>query len=148
MRYLLTALVLVVVLSVSPVAGQEWSSDQQEVWKAVMSTWDVENVDWCAAACHPNVLAWGEDYPAPRNKDQVSAWLKRDRETSTTLEAQVTPFGIVVQGDTAVAHYYYTTLSENKEGKRKTEHGRYTDVLLKEDGQWLYIAWSGGELDD
>lgn len=149
MKYLLTALVLLVALFVPPATGQEWSSDQQEVWKAVMATWGLDpQVDWCAEACHPNVLAWGVGYPAPRDKDQIHAWWKRDSESSTTLEAQVTPVGIVVQGGTAVAHYYYTTLSESQDGKRKTEHGRYTDVLVKEGGKWLYIAWNGGELDD
>lgn len=148
MKTILTALILLTALVVLPAAGQEWSSDQQEVWKAVMWTWDVDQVDWCAEACHPNVLAWGVGYPAPRNKDQISAWSKRDQETSTALEVQVTPVGIVIQGDTAVAHYYYSQLSESEDGERRTEHGRYTDVLVKEGGKWLYIAWNGGEMDD
>jgi len=148
MKHVLMILVLSAVLVVPAATGQEWSAEQQEVWKTVKWTWDVDEEDWCAKVCHPSVLAWGNDTPAPRNREQISTWWKLSRETSTTLEAEVTPVGIVVQGDTAVAHYYYSTLSENKDGKRTTEHGRYTDVLIKEDGKWVYFTWSGGELDD
>jgi ketosteroid isomerase-like protein len=54
----------------------------------------------------------------------------------------------VIQGDTAVAHYYYSEMNEDKDGKRETTHGRYTDVLIREEGKWRYFTWSGGELDD
>lgn len=149
MKRVLMILALTALLVGPSATAQEWSAEQQAVWKVVKWTWDVEDdTDWCAEVCHANLLAWGNETPAPRNRDQVSAWWKRDTEMSTTLEAEVTPIGIAVQGDTAVAHYYYTTLSESKDGKRTTEHGRYTDVLIKEGGKWVYFTWSGGELDD
>jgi len=57
----------------------------------------------------------------------------------------LSPVGIVVEGSTAVAHYYFSQVTENKKGERKTIHGRYTDILILEDGKWLYIAWNGGQ---
>ena len=149
MKRLLMVLALLAVLVVPAAIGQEWSAEQQAVWKVVKWTWDVtEETDWCAEVCHPNALAWGNDTPAPRNREQISGWWRLNNESTKMLKADVTPIGIAVQGDTAVAHYYYSQLSEDKEGERKTQHGRYTDVLIKEDGKWMYFSWSGGELDD
>ena len=85
------------------------------------------------------------DTPAPRNREQISAWWKRNAESSKNLEAEVTPIGIAVQGDTAVAHYYYSQLSEDKEGERETDHGRYTDVLIKEDGTVARVTVGEGD---
>jgi len=149
MKHIPTILALMAILVAPAAIGQEWSAEQQEVWKVVKWTWEVDpGTDWCAEVCHPNLLAWGNDAPAPRNREQIRKWWKRGQETSKDLDAEVTPIGIAIQGDTAVAHYYYSQLSENKEGKRTTEHGRYTDVLIREDGKWMYFTWSGGELDD
>jgi ketosteroid isomerase-like protein len=50
-----------------------------------------------------------------------------------------------VHGNTAVAHYFYTEAAEDRKGERKTTHGRYTDVLVKENGTWQFLAWSGGD---
>ena len=55
------------------------------------------------------------------------------------------PAGIVVVGSMAVAHYYYSTAAEDRDGKRKTTHGRYTDVLINQNGKWMFIAWRGGD---
>jgi hypothetical protein len=55
--------------------------------------------------------------------------------------------GIVVHGNPAVAHYFYSQASENRKGERKTVHGRFTDILIKEkeNGSWPFLSWSGGE---
>ncbi len=34
--------------------------------------------------------------------------------------------------------------NENYKKERETITGHYTDVLVKEDGRWLFIAWAGG----
>ena len=66
-------------------------------------------------------------------------------EDSTTLMQELSPFGIIVHGNTAVAHYVYSLTAEDKEGNRKTVHGRYTDVLVKDGENWVFLAWHGGD---
>jgi hypothetical protein len=44
----------------------------------------------------------------------------------------------------AVAHYLYSNAGENAEGKTVVIHGRYTDVLVRIEGEWKFIAWHGG----
>ncbi|MBZ0113900.1 MAG: nuclear transport factor 2 family protein [Thermoanaerobaculia bacterium] len=149
MKKILPMMGLMALLFVPMAVAQEWSAEQQEVWKVVQWTWDADDdTDWCEAVCHANVTAWDNNYPAPRNRETIQKWWKRNAEKSKTLEATVTPVSIVVEGNVGVAHYYYSVMSEDMDGKRETEHGRYTDVLVKENDKWVYITWSGGEIDD
>ncbi len=147
MKQILIVSALLLVLAVAPASAQQWSSEQLAVWETIQGSWDVEKdkKDWCAEVCHEDLLAWGRDFPAPRNAQQTSTWLKRGFEDSTALENTLAPLAIVVQGDMGFAHYYYTTLSEDKDGKRTTEHGRYTDVLINDGGTWKFITWHGGK---
>jgi ketosteroid isomerase-like protein len=47
-------------------------------------------------------------------------------------------------GDVAFVHYYYTTVKETQDGKKKTESGRWTDILLKQGTRWVMIGDHGG----
>ena len=60
------------------------------------------------------------------------------------------PLSIVVHEDVAIAHYLFTSATEdkNKDGKIETANGRYTDILVRTDDGWKFIAWSGGSDDD
>jgi hypothetical protein len=48
-------------------------------------------------------------------------------------------------GNIAVVQYRYTVARENTKKERETVSGRYTDVLVKDGGKWMFIAWAGGE---
>jgi hypothetical protein len=34
---------------------------------------------------------------------------------------------------------------EDHKKERKQVTGHYTDVLIKENGRWMFIAWEGGD---
>ena len=94
---------------------------------------------------HEKFLSWNNQNPMPRDKASFQQWHRYGTENSTTLVQELYPIGIVVHGNTAVAHYFYSIASENIKGERKTVHGRYTDILVKENGMWLFLSWSGGD---
>ena len=50
--------------------------------------------------------------------------------------------GVAVQGNTAVVNYYFTNERKDAEGKIKKYSGRLTDILIKENSKWKYLAWS------
>ena len=52
---------------------------------------------------------------------------------------------LVVREQIAIAHYLYTAAYEDKDGKVETSNGRYTDVLVRTDDGWKFIAWHGGD---
>ena len=35
---------------------------------------------------------------------------------------------------------------ENYDKKRESVTGQYTDVLIKDNGRWQFIAWTGGDI--
>jgi hypothetical protein len=39
-------------------------------------------------------------------------------------------------------HYYFTNERKDAEGKTKKDNGRLTDILIKENSKWKYLAWS------
>ncbi len=128
--------------------AQSWDADQTSVWQAVEKTWDVNDVDgtWLNTTTHPDVSGWSRSAPAPRSRPSLINWNKFHRESGKALIVELSPLKIVTVNSTAVAHYYYSMISESTEGKRETEHGSCTDTLTKQDENWLYLGWSCGEL--
>ena len=54
------------------------------------------------------------------------------------------PLEIIVEGDTAVAHYLFSSATKSKDGEVETNHGRYTDILIRTDDGWRFLGWHGG----
>ena len=53
---------------------------------------------------------------------------------------EVSPEAIVVVGDTAVVHYNATTVTENHKGDRETVVSRISEVLVRDSGNWKFLA--------
>ena len=142
-------LALVISLGLPTIAiAQDWSPEQTEVWNTIVAQWDASKAKdhtWPERTLHPSFLGWPDEFPMPRDKAGVEEWEKYGSENSKVHVQELSPVGIVVVGSTAVAHYYYSTAAEDRKGRRETTHGRYTDVLVKQDGKGLFIAWRGGD---
>jgi hypothetical protein len=144
---LFPALAVAAVLSTSATA-QSWDADQTAVWQAIDKTWDVDDVDsaWLSSMTHPKVSGWDTSNPAPRGRDAMVGWAKINRESGKALMVELSPLSITTTESTAIAHYYYSMLTEAKDGKRETEHGYCSDTLIKQDSGWVYLGWNCGEL--
>jgi hypothetical protein len=133
---------------VMPAAGQTWSEDQLEVWNVIEAQWKAsmeKEANWTEKYLHDKFLGWNIKNPTPRNKTSVQRWNRYEDKNSTTLMQELSPIGIVVEGNTAVAHYFYSQATENIKGERKTTYGKYTDILVKENDTWRFLAWHGGD---
>ena len=98
-----------------------WNEAQSEIWALVEQSWvdDVaRNGKWPADYVHDNYVSWGDNLAAPRYRDSAIAWGQFAGESSDTLMYEVSPAAIVVENDTAVVHYYATTVTENSSGER------------------------------
>ncbi len=150
MRHLLSVIVILSATgaAVAPAFGQTWSDKQLEVWNVIEAQWKAsmeKDATWPDKYLHEKLIAWGDEIPMPRDKSSMDKWIRYGMENSTTLLQELFPVGIIVHGNTAVAHYFYSQASEDRKGERKTTHGHYTDVLVKENGTWRFLAWSGGD---
>jgi hypothetical protein len=43
---------------------------------------------------------------------------------------------------------YFTNERKDAEGKIKKDNGRLTDILIKENSKWQYLAWSDSKPND
>jgi hypothetical protein len=66
-------------------------------------------------------------------------------ENSTVLEQELFPISITLTGNVAVVQYNYQIARENHKKEREMVTGNYTDVLVKENGRWQFLTWSGGD---
>lgn len=125
--------------------------DDAAVWLVVQEQWDAsENGDtkWMDTLLATDFTGWSNSSPAPRTKDSVKMWDKFRSKQWKGKAHELYPLSIVVHRDTAIVHYLYTNAGENAAGESKVINGRYTDVLVRIDGNWKFIAWHGGADDD
>jgi len=129
-------------------AAQDTLDDQADVWATVEEQWAADEkgeTKWIDRLLADDFSGWGNDSPAPRNKSSTRMWDRFNDEQGNTVMHELYPLAIVVHDDVAVAHYLYSSAYEDKEGKVKMNKGRYSDVLIRTDDGWKFIAWHGGD---
>jgi hypothetical protein len=129
-------------------AAQTWSPEQQEIWKFEEQQWQMsaaKDLSWVDTMVHPNLRYWETGEAMPRDKTSLKRWNRYSAENSTVLEQELFPIAITVTGNVAVVQYHYMVAREDRKKERETVTGQYTDVLVKENGRWLFLSWSGGD---
>ena len=104
-----------------------------------------KDMTWIDTLAHPNLRYWETGAPMPRDRASLKQWSRYTSEGSTTLEQEIFPISATITGNVAVVQYNYMIARENYKKERETVTGHYTDVLIKEGGRWLFIAWAGGD---
>lgn len=141
-------LFIVLMFSSGMAAAQTWNAEQQEIWRLEELQWKMsmeKDHSWVDKMVHPNLSIWGNGRVAPQNKASMARWNRYSAAQGTTLEQELHPLAITITGNIAVVHYRYTTASENTKKEREMTTGRYTDILVKEGGRWMFLAWAGGD---
>lgn len=143
----LSTLILTILL-LSNVYGQEWSAEQKAVWAGVDEYWAATlSSDPMSFTNYfdESYQGWSYENEAPGSKadavKSLSYWTKKGK----TQYYVIKPAKIWVKGDFAYVHYYYTQVTEGSDGKPNTERGRWTDILMKKGGKWMLVGDHGGE---
>jgi Domain of unknown function (DUF4440) len=148
-RMIARAAMLLALYAVAGAASaQEWSKEQQEIWKVEQQQWKMgaaKDLSWIDTLVHKNLRFWETGAPMPRDRASLKHWSRFEADNVSTLEQELLPISITVTGNIAVVQYYYIVARENYKKERETVTGRYTDVLIKDDGRWLFLAWTGGD---
>lgn len=145
---LCTFLLAICLLTAGNVNAQ--ASDDSAVWSVIERAWQAErrgDSKWIDELLSADFVGWSNDSPAPRDKGSTRRWNIFAAKQTDILQHELYPLSIIVHGDLAIAHYLYSSASKTKGENVKTEHGRYTDVLVRSDGEWKFIAWHGGADD-
>ena len=129
--------------------AQKWTAEQEEVWKGVDAYWAVSMSDNPMDFLNyfdDSYYGWSYDNGAPTGKDAANKAVKYWTTKGKVAYYVITPARIWVNGNFAYVHYYYTEVSEGKDGKPVTERGRWTDILMKKNGKWMMVGDHGGEI--
>jgi hypothetical protein len=149
-RVLSVAAVSIALCGFAGTAGaQTWSPEQQELWKLEQQQWKMsaaKDLSWIDTMVHPNLRYWGTGSPMPRDAASLKHWARFDSDSITVLQQELFPISATITGNVAVLQYHYMMASENYKKERETVTGYYTDVLIKENGRWMFIAWAGGDV--
>lgn len=136
------------VVSSGLAAAQTWTAEQQEIWRVEEQQWKMskeKDHSWIEKMVHPNLSMWETERVAPQDRASLARWNRYSAAMGTTLEQELHPISITITGNVAVVHYRYTAARENAKKEREMATGRYTDVLVKEGGRWMFLAWTGGD---
>ncbi|MEO5898145.1 MAG: nuclear transport factor 2 family protein [Vicinamibacterales bacterium] len=148
LRHLVSAAALVMLVMVGGLSAQTWSAEQQEIWKFEEQQWQMakdKDASWIEKMVHPNLSYWDVDQSSPQTKASLTRWTRYNNSNTTVLEQELYPISITITGNIAVVQYRYSIARENLKKERETFSGRYTDVIVKEGGKWLFLAWAGGD---
>ncbi len=128
--------------------AQDSQDDQADVWATIEGQWDAEekgDKKWMDRLLTEDFSGWGKTSPAPRSKSSTKMWDRFSDEQGEVVAHELYPLAIVVHGDVAVAHYFYTSAFKDKNDEVDVDNGRYTDILVKTEDGWKFIAWHGGD---
>jgi hypothetical protein len=140
----------VLALLALPVQAQQWAEEQLEVWQIISKHWEMEKAEdnaWIEML-HESFQSWPNDALMPLDKAGTARVAATETGRFKILVQHVAPVGIVIVGDTAVAHYYHTTIIEYKDGERETIDGRFTDILTRTGDGWQFVSWVGEEVGE
>lgn len=141
---------LVLLTSYGITFAQEAANDQADVWAVIEGEWNAAekgDKNWPDRLLADDFVGWSADAPAPRSKSSTKMWYRFGEEMGKMVAHELYPLSIVVNGDVAVAHYLYSSAYKPKNGEIEMTNGRYTDVLVKTEDGWKFLAWHGGDDD-
>ena len=142
---------LIIAAGVAVAQDTETGQDHDvDVWATIEQQWNEQEdgkSKWVDNLLTEDFQGWDKQSPHPRDKKSTKMWNRVSEQMTDMVAHELYPIRIVVNGDVAVAHYLFTSAAKDQDGKIETRNGRYTDVLLRTDDGWKFIAWHGGEDD-
>jgi len=150
--HIFTKLVLILIGStlISVASAQDAPDDEADVLLTIEREWeasrknDQDKIDDMLTA---DFMGWGKTSPAPRSKTSTSNWSRFSAEMGRVVRYEIYPLSVTVHDDVAIAHYLYSRAFKDKKGEIEISNGRYTDVLVRTEDGWKFLAWHGGDDD-
>lgn len=132
----------------SAAMAQDTTDDEADVLLTIEREWEASQkgdqkiIDGMLTI---DFMGWEKTSPAPRSKSSNAKWRRFSEQMGRIVRYELYPLSITVHGDVAVAHYLYSTAFKNKDGEIEMANGRYTDVMVRTEDGWKFVAWHGGD---
>jgi ketosteroid isomerase-like protein len=130
-------------------AAQQWSAEEQEVWQAIEdchARWRQKDMQGVEDCFHDDFVGWRSEDLVPRTKNTHRIFGPVQMESGTLVAVEIRPVAMGIFGNVAIAHYSLHGIFRSNEGVDTIYQERWTDVLMKEGGQWRCIGDAGGQV--
>jgi hypothetical protein len=141
-----TAALLIAFLAATSLTAQEWTKDQLEVWTVSQNMWEkwkAKDLEGAFANIHDSYQGWNNETPLPMGKKKWMDQMKPYMDMMSDLTYSNEPARIIVVGDAAVIHYYFSysfVLSKGDKKKQISNNGKYSEFYARDKGQWMMIG--------
>ncbi|MGI9272050.1 MAG: DUF4440 domain-containing protein [Woeseiaceae bacterium] len=138
----------VLILFLGSAVAQDDRDDATDVWIAVEAQWEAQekgDKKWIDRMLADGFYGWSKQSPAPRSRSSTRMWERFSEEMGSIVAHELYPLEIVVQADTAIVHYLYSSAYKSKDGEIEMNNGRFTDVLIRTEDGWAFLGWHGGD---
>ena len=145
-NYAVIAAITIAFLSASTLDAQEWTKEQKEVWTEVENmwkNWQANDIDAAFANVDEGYLGWNNELPVPTSKAKWMASMKNYSDKVSRKEYNIEPVRIVVKGDAAVVHFYFSysyLYTEDDEKHKISYKGKWSDFFIKDGGNWMLLG--------
>lgn len=121
------------------------SGEQQELWQRVNELWSLSlerDAEKIRDTLHPQYVGWDMNSPAPHDREAAVQAVAGDAPVVTAYE--LTPLSIEVYDHTVgIAHYVYSASIAPNHAAPVRITGKWSEVYLKQNAQWVMISVSG-----
>ncbi|MEB2318169.1 MAG: nuclear transport factor 2 family protein [Pseudomonadota bacterium] len=121
------------------------SLEQQELWRRVNDLWAMSlerSAEKIRDTLHPGYVGWDMNSPAPHGREAAIQSVLGD--SPVVKDYQLRPLSIEVYDHVAgIVHYTYSATVAPKGANALLVTGKWTEIYLKQAGQWVMIGVSG-----
>ena len=146
-RLMILAGLICLLISSVPVQAQTWSAAEKEVVQAIddcITAYKEENLEAYMTCLHDDYVGFIYGRPATTNKADARKGFPLTWANEDLVEWWTKPLAIRIVGDVAIIHYYSYDVYLDKDGEEVQSRSRWTDIMVKQDGKWVWIADHGG----
>jgi len=123
----------------------ELSMEQQELWRRVNDLWAMSlerSADKIRSTLHPQYVGWDMNSPTPHGREAAIQSVVAG--SPVVKDYQLRPLSIEVYDHVAgIVHYTYLATVVPKGASAFRVSGKWTEIYLKQSGQWVMIGVSG-----
>jgi len=132
-------------LTSAALAANHMSEEEQAVWAVVAASWEAESSEdgsWPGDYMHDSGVSWTDEWPGVRDAESVASWSRFGEQRRQTLNYELFPHRVVVEGDTAVAMYSFVQVVQMGEDYERESSG-LVETLVRTDDGWKFLALTG-----
>lgn len=121
------------------------SPEQQALWRRVNDLWALStqrDAERIRSALHPRYVGWDTNSAAPHDREAAIRSVAGD--SPAVQDYRLEPLGIEVYDHVVgIVHYTYSATVAHDGGASVRVRGKWTEIYLRQGGEWLMIGVSG-----